>query len=159
MSEEKQKSPIMKYFASGVSRLISIHNNTLPEIKTLLKEIQYYGYSKAKFEAGNYKKDSKILGIHILNNISKHTDRLEQIEAFLKFFGSKLTQEEIKSFGITHKDKHFNHINMIKELSSRVNKKIKDLRNKIEDPEKVLRLEKAEILLQDFEKIIKEFET
>ncbi len=105
--EQKRLQAKFKKSKGYVSRILAVQK-MLPELQQLLKEIQVYGWSEAKFLSRNgqemtekelkeYEKYRGIIGVDTLYSIAQCKTPRDQKEKFLKLFGKRLTEEEINS--------------------------------------------------------------
>ncbi|MFN8670806.1 MAG: ParB/RepB/Spo0J family partition protein [Candidatus Sericytochromatia bacterium] len=118
------------------------------KIKQFIKEIQFFGYSQKKLNAFNFLPNPLgIVGINTLYKIASKENLEEQSKAFLATFRSKLTEEEINSFGI-EEEKEINHY---KEVS-KITKKLFDYVSKnLPNNDKRLKIEQK---IKELEKLI-----
>lgn len=97
-----------KTFVSAILSLKKMDSN----LKNLIKEFQVYGVSKKKFTSVNSEDYSNfekgLIGWKPLYDISKQENLKDQKAVFLKYFASRLLDEELKYFKDVKKDKPSN---------------------------------------------------
>lgn len=112
-----------------ISSIVTI-SKINPAIQTLLKEIQTFGASRAKFGAPNLNDSDKqkflekvgLIGYQPLYKIAKEKDLLDQVKVFIKLFKDKLTEEELKDLGYQEPEKQV--ISVVDKLKDTVDSEL-----------------------------------
>lgn len=137
-------SEIFEKNKSLVSQVITI-NEIEPSLKELLKQIQYFGMTKKKFNALNLSLESRQphhLGISQLYKIAIEKGLKAQSKTFLVYFRSKLSDSELLDFGVKPiQDKPIIKVSEFKKINEVFVSKLDSLVKKFPDKVKYKRLD------------------